>query len=280
MKARRSAGRRAAAVCAACLLIFTLLPCALAAPDVRRSTQNLSVNGRAADCEKYNIDGSNYFRLRDLAMLLRDTACSFSVGYDTESRTVAITAGEKYVPIGNELTAGEDQSATAQASRQTIRINGEAVGNLSVYNVGGSNFFMLRELAPYLGFGVDYDAATRTAKITAGAAAAPRSTLSDGSYEVHLDGTFEAVPGGALVGIRDAWADGAKTYTSCPGGKLFFPEDFRPEGYEEYQDPDAWREEFGIDPETFDWKSYAKTVPVRVVITRGAVTSLTVDFEP
>lgn len=38
-----------------------------------------------------------------------------------------------------------------------------ARSNLSVYNIGGSNFFQLRELGTALGFTVDYDAATNTA---------------------------------------------------------------------------------------------------------------------
>ena len=37
--------------------------------------------------------------------------------------------------------------------------------NLTAYNIGGSNYFMLRDLAPYLDFGVNYDAETRTAII-------------------------------------------------------------------------------------------------------------------
>ena len=55
-------------------LIFALvlaLLLALAAPAfafaIERSAQNLTVDGKTVRCDKYNIEGSNYFKLRDLA---------------------------------------------------------------------------------------------------------------------------------------------------------------------------------------------------------------------
>lgn len=134
-------------------------------PKVVLSTQNLSVNGTTVDCEKYNIDGSNYFKLRDLAYLLRDTDSRFSVGYDSTSNTVTITTGEVYTPNGSELVTGADKSATAKASRQSILIDGKEVSGLSVYNIGGNNYFKLRDLGEALGFDVGYDNATKTATV-------------------------------------------------------------------------------------------------------------------
>ena len=69
------------------LLLFCLaLPCASAA-DVTPSPQKLSVDGTDADCDKYNIDGSNYFKLRDLAYLLSKSDSRFSVA--KERRRIA-----------------------------------------------------------------------------------------------------------------------------------------------------------------------------------------------
>ena len=51
-------------------LLFSLALPALAEDDVRLSPQNLEVDGKAVACEKYNIDGSNYFKLRDIAWLV------------------------------------------------------------------------------------------------------------------------------------------------------------------------------------------------------------------
>ena len=142
---------------------------ALAAPAsafaVERSAQNLSVNGQAIVCDKYNIDGYNYFKLRDIAQLLNGTNSQFAVGWNAESARVTITTGQGYSPVGNELAVGVDKSATAVLSAQTIVIDGAVRRDLSVYNIGGNNYFKLRELGDALGFQVDYDASTNTAVV-------------------------------------------------------------------------------------------------------------------
>ncbi len=128
------------------------------------SAQKLTVDGKNIDCEKYNIDGSNYFKLRDLAQLLNGTATQFDVGWDATKGVVSITTDHAYsAPNGTELVIGEDRSTTAQVSAQTIMINGAIRTDLTVYNIGGSNFFKLREMGDALGFSVDYDASTNTA---------------------------------------------------------------------------------------------------------------------
>lgn len=145
------------------LLLFCLaLPCASAA-DVTPSPQKLSVDGTDADCDKYNIDGSNYFKLRDLAYLLSKSDSRFSVAFDAESNAVTVVPGGDYVPVGGELERGKDLSKTAVASKQSVLINGEAVEGISVYNIGGNNYFKLRDLGSALGFTVAFDADANTA---------------------------------------------------------------------------------------------------------------------
>ena len=146
------------------VLLLSLAVPALAA-DVRRSEQKLTVDGLEIDCEKYNIDGSNYFKLRDLAYLLSGTASAFEVDWDAERQTVSITTGQDYMKVGGELEIGADLSSQAQASSQTIVIDGKTVEGLSVYNIGGNNYFKLRDLGVALGFAVDYNADTNTAVV-------------------------------------------------------------------------------------------------------------------
>ena len=147
------------------LLLFCLaLPCASAA-DVTPSPQKLSVDGTDADCDKYNIDGSNYFKLRDLAYLLSKSDSRFSVAFDAESNAVTVVPGGDYVPVGGELERGKDLSKTAVASKQSVLINGETVEGISVYNIGGNNYFKLRDLGSALGFTVAFDADANTAVV-------------------------------------------------------------------------------------------------------------------
>ena len=147
---------------------MTLLLVCIAAPyasaaNVTVSPQNLSVDGVDADCDKYNIDGSNYFKLRDLAQLLSKTDSCFSVSFDEQSNAVAVVSGKEYIPVGGELARGQDHSKTAVVSKQSVLIDGKAVDGLSIYNIGGNNYFKLRDLGNALGFTVDYDADSNTA---------------------------------------------------------------------------------------------------------------------
>ena len=151
-------------------LVMLLALCAPAfAANVVLSPQNLTVDGKAVTCEKYNIGGANYFKLRDLAQALSGTSSQFEVGWDGATGTVSITTGKAYTSVGGELSAGADKSSTAQVSKQTIQINGVTRSDLSAYNIGGANFFKLRDLGTALGFGVDFNSGTNTAVVKSSA---------------------------------------------------------------------------------------------------------------
>ena len=139
------------------MLLVSLCAPAFAAKTVL-STQNLKVNGENVDCEKYNIDGRNYFKLRDLAALLDGTASQFDVDYDTATNTMIVTTGVPYThPNGTELKTGKDNSATAVVTPQALKIDGELRSDLTAYNIGNVNFFQLRELGKALHFYVHWD---------------------------------------------------------------------------------------------------------------------------
>lgn len=169
MKARKPLARLAAL---ALTLAALPAPWALADPAVSLSAQKLTVDGKSVECEKYNIDGANYFKLRDLAFLLNGTESHFTVSWNEEAGAVEILTGWDYGPVGGELDlSGGDRSATARPSAQKIIIDYREITDLSVYNIGGNNFFKLRDLGAALGFSVDYDAAANTAIIRSAASA-------------------------------------------------------------------------------------------------------------
>jgi hypothetical protein len=129
------------------------------------SDQKLTVDGKPVAAEIYNIGGANYFKLRDVAAMLSGSKAQFSVGYDDDTKTIKLITGEAYQPVGGELTAGSGGTVTAVTSGQPLLIDGKPVA-LEAYNIGGSNFFKLRDLGTALGFGVDYDDATKTMLVT------------------------------------------------------------------------------------------------------------------
>ena len=65
------------------------------------------------------------------------------------------TGGAPYAgEVNSDFT---DYSASAVPSPQKVEIDG-AVFGLTAYNIGGYNFFGLRELSAFFGFSVGYDA--------------------------------------------------------------------------------------------------------------------------
>ncbi len=164
------------------LLALSVLPAAAFAdgPAVVLSPQKLRVDGRQVACEKYNIDGSNYFKLRDIAMVLSSTGSEFSVGWDAEKNVISVVTGEEYEPNGSELDlSGGDKSASAAPSTQTLLINGVERGDLSAYNIGGNNFFKLRDLGDALGFQVNFDRESNTAVVVSRVLTWPTEWLTE-----------------------------------------------------------------------------------------------------
>ena len=202
-------------------LFVPVLLLALAVPvlaaDVQRSGQKLIVDGVQIDCEKYNIDGNNYFKLRDLASLLSGTGSTFEVGWDAERLTVSITKGQAYTKVGGELEVGADLSSQAQVSSQAILIDGEIVNGISVYNIGGNNYFKLRDLGEALGFAVYYDADTNTAIVqSAGQGTTGNAEryfeLGDAAYAA---GDYATATGWFREAAKLGYADAQNTLGYC-----------------------------------------------------------------
>ena len=88
---KRKTSKLVSALLALCLAL-ALLPGTALATDVGPSPQKLMVDGKPVDCERYDIDGHNYFKLRDLAYALNGTGSQFRVDYDADSNTAIVTS--------------------------------------------------------------------------------------------------------------------------------------------------------------------------------------------
>ena len=143
---------------------FSVFPGTVNPGDAMVSNQALTVDGEAKEIDHYNIGGYNYFKLRDLACLLSGTGSAFNVEYDKAARTITLTPGAAYAPIGGELVIGADKSDTTVYSNQPVLVGSEAA-SITAFNIGGYNYFKLADLAPVLGFELTYDEGERTAQI-------------------------------------------------------------------------------------------------------------------
>ena len=127
---------------------------------VNPTASKVFVNGVEKSFEAYNIGGSNYFKLRDLAFVLNNTNKYFEVGYDNATKAITLTTGKPYTADGKEMAAGDGKAKIASPTASEIYIDGRKL-DFTVYNIGGNNFFKLRDLMSALDIGVTYDIATQ-----------------------------------------------------------------------------------------------------------------------
>ena len=120
------------------------------------TNDSLTVDGTAAEPTVYKIDGSNYFKIRDVAALLNGTEKQFAVGYDNAAKSATATTGQPYEKQEGDLAGaagGGSQSATP--STDSIYVDGVKI-DAQVYKIGGSNYFKLRDLGKALNFYVGW----------------------------------------------------------------------------------------------------------------------------
>lgn len=126
--------------------------------DVKATTQKVKLDGKDVVIYGYNIDGYNYFKLRDLAAVLKDTKAKFGVEY--KDAMVTLTKGADY------KVAETDQKEVKAESKGMLTNDKVMVGDKALtataYKVDDSNYYKLRDLGEALGFGVDFDKATST----------------------------------------------------------------------------------------------------------------------
>ena len=120
------------------------------------TNDTLTCNGTLQSPTVYKINGSNYFKIRDLAAILNGTEKQFSVGYDAALSSVTATTGQGYEKQPGDLSgAPAGGQKTGDPSNDAIYINGEKI-TAEVYKIDGSNYFKLRDLGKALDFYVGW----------------------------------------------------------------------------------------------------------------------------
>lgn len=118
-----------------------------------------TVDGSKSALTGVRIGGAVYVRLRDLAAALRGTRATFDVAWSERDSAVYVFDGQPYLPVGGELKAVAGGTATAadtpilRGDTQPLAYSG-APGALRVYDLRGSHFVRLSDLAAKLRFAV------------------------------------------------------------------------------------------------------------------------------
>jgi D-alanyl-D-alanine carboxypeptidase len=132
-------------------------------PALGRPANALSVDGSLQTVSTYNIEGSNYFRLRDLATLLEASGARFDLTYDQAARTIGVKTHTAY--SGSPSLMNLEGTDIAAPNTMAITLDGDLVNPRS-YNINGFTYYKLRDLGMLLGFSVDWDQTTRTMSVS------------------------------------------------------------------------------------------------------------------
>lgn len=126
---------------------------------------NLSLDGKpVTGAESYLINGNSYFKLRDIAAIYAPTARKFSVDWSSEKKLITVKTGAAYTVQGSELKGGDGSAKTAHPSKAILEVNGRQV-HIKAYDIGGNNYYKLRELAEALGISLNWNESTRTIEL-------------------------------------------------------------------------------------------------------------------
>ena len=149
--------RRLLSVLPLALTIFLAAPISVSAAAAAVLTSSkVMVNGKSIAFEAYNIQGSNYFKLREIACTISGTASQFSVGWDAQANAISLTRGQAYTLAGSEMSGKSTSNKSAQRTMSEVYLDGKKI-YLTAYNIDGSNYFKLRDLGAALNFAVDWD---------------------------------------------------------------------------------------------------------------------------
>ncbi|MDR3766984.1 MAG: polysaccharide deacetylase family protein, partial [Butyricicoccus sp.] len=107
----------------------------------------------------YNIGGYNYVRLRDFGRML-----DYSVTYDEDAGTVGISSSGTYEGDRDLPEDNWPETVTAVPTGQQVLVN-DAPSDIQGYEIGGYNYFKLRDLARTLDIQAIYDGAREAVEL-------------------------------------------------------------------------------------------------------------------
>jgi hypothetical protein len=137
-------------------------------PTATPTSSSILLDGKSVKLECYTIDGFNYFKLRDIAMILQDTPNKFDVKWEPVNKAIQLLIGVDYTVTGGELTFSNVSGKIITTVTTSPIFIGDQETQLSAFAINGYNYFKLRDIGEALYFGVGYDVSNNTIMIGTG----------------------------------------------------------------------------------------------------------------
>jgi lysophospholipase L1-like esterase len=112
----------------------------------------VTVDGTEVAFDAWSINGSGYFRLRDIAYALKGTAKQFQVSYNIAEELFELKSDTPYLPIGREMaTDSPAQDPAVLPAVCNATLDGEKI-TLTAYSIGAYFYIRLFDLAAAMDF--------------------------------------------------------------------------------------------------------------------------------
>ena len=125
---------------------------------------SIYVDGKQVNGAAYMINSNNYFKLRDIAAMVNNSAKQFEVSWNQNEKRIDLTTNKAYTVVGGELALPSATTKTAKESTAVVYKDGTKA-NYTGYTIADNNYYKLRDLCKDMDIGVKYDANTKRVDI-------------------------------------------------------------------------------------------------------------------
>ena len=160
------------------------------------SPHAIYVDGTKANVSAYEINGNNYFKLRDIAAIVNGSEKQFEVSWNNDAQRIDLTSGKAYTIVGGELGAIGSASKKAETSTAVVYKDNVKM-DYTGYNIDDNNYYKLRDVCESFDIGVNWDGANQRVDI-----------LTDESYVDDSQETEQPDEHEGQIYLNGVWIDG------------------------------------------------------------------------
>lgn len=174
-----------------------------AAFTAKPTSSSIYVDGKLTVFKAYTINGNNYFKLRDIAMVLRGTEKQFDVVYIPATNAIEMFSGKAYTSVGGEMAVPDGKTVTnATTTISKIYLDGTEV-ILTAFTISGNNYFKLRDIGALYDFGVTWDGTVNAIRIDSSKGYEAGTEAAEDMIIDHMCTKLDQIP--------NEWIEKAKT---------------------------------------------------------------------